>query len=211
MNAPYRQGIPLRPDPLARREQVMSTLIRSVMAAAHGKLDPNDTTEAFVRRRWGNSDMDGIATMLRAASAPAMTGVTGWAKELAPVTAAYLANLVPFSAGADLLQHATQLPLDGVAAISIPNITTPLADFIAPGAPIPVIMGTASVQATLAPYKFACIVALTREVVEHLNGEVLTRQALNDAMGPSLDRRLFDANAAVADLRPAGLLYANPR
>ena len=185
----------------------MSTLVRSVMAAAHGRFDPNDTTELFIKRRWGGSDMQGIATMLRAASAPAMTSTVGWAKELAPVTTAFLSNLVPFSAGADLLQRATSLSLDGVAAINIPNITTPLADFVAPGAPIPVIMGTASIQASLEPHKFACIVALSREVVEHANGEVLTRQALNDAMGPSLDRRLFDSNAAVADLRPAGLLF----
>jgi hypothetical protein len=51
------------------------------------------------------------------------------------------------------------------------------------------------------------IVVLTREMIESSNAEALTRQALLDAMGPSLDRRLFDANAAVADLRPAGLLF----
>jgi hypothetical protein len=39
------------------------------------------------------------------------------------------------------------------------------------------------------------------------NGEALVEQALLDVMGPSLDRRLFDSNPAVADLRPAGLLF----
>src|SRR5207244_2051117 len=39
------------------------------------------------------------------------------------------------------------------------------------------------------------------------NAEALTRQALLDAMAPSLDRRLFDSAAAVADQRPAGLLF----
>ena len=32
----------------------MSTLVRSVMAAAHSRFDPNDTTESFIKRRWGD-------------------------------------------------------------------------------------------------------------------------------------------------------------
>jgi hypothetical protein len=51
----------------------------------------------------------------------------------------------------------------------------------------------------------ACIVVLTSEMLASSNAEALTRQALLDAMGPSLDRRLFDTTAATADLRPAGL------
>ncbi len=61
-------------------------------------------------------------------------------------------------------------------------------------------------SSNLEPHKFGCIVVLTREMIDSSNAEALTRQALLDAMAPSLDRRLFDANAAVADLRPAGLL-----
>jgi hypothetical protein len=202
-----RPIIPLRPDPHAQREAAMTTLTRSVITAAHGQFHPNVTSETFVRRRWGGTETEGIAQVLRAASAPAMTSTAGWAKELSPITTAFLANLVPFSAGADLLQRGLQLSLDGVSSITIPNLTAPLADFITQGQPIPVVQGTSSVQTTIAFYKFACIVVLTRETVENSNSEALTRQALLDAMGPSLDRRLFDSNAAVADLRPAGLLF----
>ena len=48
------------------------------------------------------------------------------------------------------------------------------------------------------------ITALSREVIESGNAETLVRDALLQATG--LDAKLFDANAAVADLRPAGLL-----
>jgi hypothetical protein len=114
--------------------------------------------------------------------------------------------LVPLSAGADLLGRGLQLTFDNAAVISIANVTTPLADFVGQGQPIPVVSGTSNVQATLEAHKFSGITVLTREVVEGGNGEALVRDALLQSTGPSLDRRLFDANAAVADLRPAGLL-----
>jgi hypothetical protein len=185
----------------------MGTLVRSVITVAYGKFNPEVTTETFLRRRWRDSETAGIGLMLRAASAPAMTTTVGWAKELAQTTQAFLGALTPLSAGADLLGRGLQLTFDGTAVISIATVTAPLADFVAQGAPIPVVSGTASVQATLEPHKLGMIVVLTREMIESSNAEALTRQALLDAMGPSLDRRLFDANAAVADLRPAGLLF----
>jgi hypothetical protein len=202
---------PIKPNYAAavmRDDAAMGTLVRSVITAANAKFNPSVTTDTFVRRRWGEGEVANIAQVLRAASAPAMTSTTGWAKELGQTTFAFLANLVPLSAGADLLgRSGLQLTFDGANAISIPNVTAPLADFVAQGAPIPVVSGTSSVQAILEPHKFGCIVVLTREMVESGNAEALTRQALLDAMGPSLDRRLFDANAAVADLRPPGLLF----
>ena len=66
--------------------------------------------------------------------------------------------------------------------------------------------GTASVQTTLTPAKFAVIVLISNEMINSSNAESLIRTALLEATGPSLDRRLFDANPAVADTRPAGLL-----
>ena len=191
---------------VAQRKQAMATLTRSVIAAAHGQINPGTTTEAFIRRRWGTRATDGIAMLLKAQSAPAMTSTAGWAKELAHTTAAFLSALTGVSAGADLLSRGLQLTFDGANAITIANVTAPVADFVAQGAPIPVVSGTANVQATLAPCKFGVITVLTREVIESSNAEALVTQSLLDSMGPSLDRRLFDSNAAVADLRPAGLL-----
>jgi hypothetical protein len=201
------RGIPLRPAYGALREQAMGTLVRSVITAANTRLNPNVTTESFVRRRWGDRAMDDVAPMLRAASAPASTATTGWAKELTQTTLASLANLIPLSAGADLLDRGLKLTFDGAATVNIPNLTAPLADFVGQNAPTPVVSATSSIQASLAPCKFGVIVVLSREVLDSSNAEALTRQALLDAMAPSLDRRLFDSTAAVADLRPAGLLY----
>lgn len=196
-----------RPDPAAQREAAMGTLVRSLIAAANSKLNPQVTTETFVRRRWGDGELHGIGLLLRGASAPAMTSTAGWAKELAHTTQAFMEALTPLSAGADLLGRGLQLNFDGPAVISIANVTTPVADFVAQGAPIPVVSGTANVQATLELHKFAEIIVLTHEVVKSSNGEALVQQAMLNSMGPSLDRRLFDSNAAVADLRPAGLLF----
>jgi hypothetical protein len=120
----------------AQREQAMGTLVRSVITVAYGKFNPDVTTETFVRRRWRDSETAGIGLMLRAASTPAMTSTAGWAKELAHTTQAFLGALTPLSAGADLLDRGLQLTFDGAAVISIANITAPLADFIAQGAPM---------------------------------------------------------------------------
>ena len=207
-----RQGVPLRPDWASYRErgtmEAMATLTRSVLVAANSKLNPNEVTASFVRRHWGDGELERIAPVLRAASAPATTSQPGWAAELAQTTTlAFLANLVPLSAGADLLSRALSLSFDGAAVINIPNVSTPVCDFVGQGAPIPVVSGTSGVQASLSPAKLAAIVVVTSELLASSNAEALVRQALLDAVAPSLDRRLFDTNAAVADLRPAGLLY----
>jgi hypothetical protein len=191
----------------AQHKQAMSTLVRSVISIAAGRIEPHTTTENFIRRRWGNSDTGGISMMVKAASAPALTSSAGWAKELSHTTLAFLSSLVPLSAGADLLSRGLQLTFDGANTINISTATVPLGDFVAEGQPIPVVSGTSTSQTILEAHKFASITVLTREVVEGGNAEALVRDALLQSTGPSLDRRLFDANAGVPDLRPPGLLF----
>ena len=135
--------------------------------------------------------------------------IPGWASELAPITLAIVGALVPFSAGADLQQRGIRLSLHGVKQINIPSLAVPFADFVAQGASIPVADGNVNIAASLSPCKMAMIVKLTREMVEGGNAEALTKQALLDVLGPSLDRRMFDANPAVPELRPPGLLFGN--
>jgi hypothetical protein len=199
----------LVPEDLSRsalNERGMRALVRSVISIADGKLNPGTTTEKLVARRWGSGAVGEIASVMRAASAPAMTSQVGWARELAPVTTAFLAALVPLSASADLLSRVLHLSFDGAAHISVPTVTTPFADFVAEGANIPVVQGTSGGQ-MLEPYKFAVITTLSRETTESGNAEALTRDALLNSSGPSLDRRLFDSQPGVAGLRPPGLLY----
>jgi hypothetical protein len=206
MNAPPRMGIPLRPDAEALAEMAMTNLVRACITTVATKLDPNLDGRAYVRQRWGN-EANSVNTVLKAASTPAMTSTTGWAKELATVTSAFLGNLTPFSAGADLLRRTLGLSFNGVGSINLPTVSVPLADFVAEGGPIPVVNGVSSIQAVLSPYKFAVITVLSRETIESGNSEALVRDALLQSTGPSLDRRLFDANAGVANLRPPGLLH----
>jgi hypothetical protein len=190
----------------AQREQAMASLVRSVITVAHGKLNPNVVTKDYLRRRWGEDAVDDVGLILRAATGPAMTGQIGWAREFARTTPAFVSALVPVSAGADFLGRVLQLSFDGAAVINIPTIGLPLADFVAQGAPIPVVQGVDG-SVPIEPFKFAVITTLSRETVESSNAEALIRQAMLDNTGPSLDRRLFDANAGVAELRPPGLLH----
>jgi hypothetical protein len=201
-----RQQVPLRPAAEALADMQIAALTRACITTAAGKFDPSLRRSAFVRSRWGD-EAPAVETVLRAASAPATTFTTGWAKELAPVVSVFLASLQPVSAGADLLARAIGLSFDGAKTINVPAVTVPLADFVGENAPIPVVQGVSSIQATLTPSKLAVIVVLSRETIESSNAEALVRTALLESTGPALDRRLFDSNAAVADLRPAGLLH----
>jgi len=154
------------------------------------------------KQRWPSD-----ALLLRAASAPAMTTVAGWAAELAQrKTAEALAALGPASAGAKLLANALVLSFDGAGQISAPGFVAGAANagFVAEGAPIPVRQLNA-VPSLLNPYKIATIAVLTREMIESSNAESLIGNALVGACGPALDAALFDSNAAVTGTRPAGL------
>jgi hypothetical protein len=188
----------------AQREQAMTTLVRSVIAVADAKLNPGTRPAAYLRQKWGEHG-DAVAMLLKAATAPAMTTVTGWAAELSGTTTAFLEALTPISAGADLLTRALKLSFDGAKTINIPAVSMPLADFVAEGAPIPVVGGVSS-AAHLDPHKFGNITVLSREVLEAGNAETLVREVLLAGTGPSLDRRLFD-NVVGTNVRPSGLLF----
>jgi hypothetical protein len=142
----------------------------------------------------------------RAVSAPAMTTVTGWAKELVhQVTADALAALGPASAGAQVLRDSMVLNFDGNGIISAPGLVASAsnASFVAEGAPIPVRqLSTAAVQ--LLPYKLATIAVLTREMMESGNAERLIGDALVRACGAALDVVLF-GSGAISAAQPAGL------
>jgi len=148
-----------------------------------------------------------LETVVRATSAPAMTSVAGWAKELARLRVEGLDALAPMSAAAQLLQAGTVLSMGGEGAISVGGFTAAAANagFVQEGNPIPV-KQLVSAAATLLPYKVAAIAALTQEMIDSSNAETLIGEALMRSAGAALDAVLFDANAATA-ARPAGLRY----
>jgi HK97 family phage prohead protease/HK97 family phage major capsid protein len=146
----------------------------------------------------------------RAASAAAMTTVTGWAKELAQQT------VVEFM---DILKAASVFgPLSGMglalgfgrnAKILIPTRSrtpTIAGSFVGEGLPIPVRQG-AFTSLPLTPMKMAVITTWTRELDEHSIPAIegLLRDAVVYDTSVAIDAILLDANAATT-IRPAGIL-----
>jgi len=142
----------------------------------------------------------------KAAVAPAMTSVAGWAAELAVrVVHDAIEALGPASAGAELLKRGLVLAFDGAGLVSVPGFVAEFgnAGWVAEGQPIPV-RQLASTAAILNPHKLAAIAVLSREMTESSNAEALVTDALVRAAGRMLDEVLFDANPEDA-ARPKGL------
>jgi HK97 family phage prohead protease len=167
--------------------------------AANGNPNYNDdTTKAYIE--WHT----------KAASAPAMTTVTGWAAELVQtVYAAFMESLFPKSVYPRLAAKGLDLSFGRAGKISIPTraLTPTIAgSFVGEGAPIPVRQGAFTAQ-VLTPKKMAVITTWTREMDEHSVPAIegLLRQAIQDDTAIAIDSVLLDTNAATA-VRPAGLL-----
>jgi hypothetical protein len=195
--------LPLRVDRSAVQERSMQALTRACISVAYARLNPGSSSRAILQR-WGD-EADRVERVMKAASTPAMT--TTWGSQFATISVALLSNLIGSSAAADLFGRAIALTFNGAAQINMPVLTIAQANFVKQGDAIPVIAGNVAIQTTLLPYKFAVITALTREMVESSNAEQLVRIALLEATGPALDAKLFDANPAITDLRPGGLLF----
>jgi hypothetical protein len=163
------------------------------------------TLEDVAARLWP-SDKLVAQIIIRAASAPAMTTVSGWAAELAhKLVDDSLAAMGPAAAGAQLLMQALVLLFDRAGLISAPGFVAGAgnAGFVAEGMPIPVRQFAATV-ALLQPYKLASIGVLTREMIESSNAEVLVGDVLMRSASAALDVALFGSAAASA-AAPAGL------
>jgi hypothetical protein len=180
--------------------------VRTLTANIVGHVRNERATEVAARL-WPSDRM--VATVLeRAASAPAMTGVAGWAAELAQKKVVdTLLALHPASASAALFAAGTALSFDGTGQISVPGFTTDFGNkgFVAEGQPIPVHQ-LALTPGLLKPHKCAGIVVLTREMIESSNAETLVGDAALRMLGRMLDEVVVDANPEAAD-RPAGLRY----
>lgn len=150
------------------------------------------------------------AYVARAATAPAMTTVTGWAIELVQtVYANFMETLMPKSVYPRLSGMGLSLSFGRAGKISIPTRSrtpTIAGSFVGEGAAIPVRQGAFTAQ-TLVPKKMAVITTWTREIDEHSVPAIegLLRQAIQEDTAVSLDSVLIDSNAATG-VRPAGLL-----
>jgi len=181
-------------------------------------------TVAYVSRMWGKSPAetcekiygDHEATKLmteivmRAASAPAMTTVTGWAAELVQQTyTAMMETLMPKSILTRLAAKGLSLSFGRAGKINIPTRSrTPsiAGSFVGEGQAIPVRQGAFTSQA-LTPKKMAVITTWTREMDEHSIPAIegILREAIQTDTTVAVDSVLIDAGAATV-IRPAGLL-----
>jgi HK97 family phage prohead protease len=148
--------------------------------------------------------------VLKSATAPAMTTVTGWALELAQITwAALMPLLIPQAILTRLAPRGLTLSFDRAGQIRIPtrNRTPTLAgSFVGEGLAIPVRQGMFTSQ-SLTPKKMAVITTWTREMDQHSIPAIegLLREAIQQDTQVAIDTVLIDANPATA-VRPAGLL-----
>lgn len=146
----------------------------------------------------------------RAASAAALTTVTGWAKELAQsVVGGVMDLLMPASIFGPLSSRGLALGFGRNAKIIIPTRSrtpTIAGSFVGEGLPIPVRQG-AFTSLSLTPMKMAVITVWTRELDEHSIPAIegLLRDAVASDTAVAIDSILLDANAATT-IRPAGIL-----
>jgi HK97 family phage prohead protease/HK97 family phage major capsid protein len=147
---------------------------------------------------------------MRAATAPAMTTVTGWAAELVQqIVTDFMETLMPKSVYPRLSGYGLSLSFGRNGKIIIPTRSrtpTIAGSFVGEGQPIPVRQGAFTSQ-TLTPKKMAVITTWTREIDEHSVPAIegLLRNAIGEDTAISLDSVLLDANPATL-VRPAGIL-----
>jgi HK97 family phage prohead protease/HK97 family phage major capsid protein len=148
--------------------------------------------------------------VLRAASAPAITTVTGWAAELVQQTYADLMPLLmPKAVLTRLAAKGLALSFGTAGRIIIPTRSrtpTLAGSFVGEGLAIPVRQGAFTTQ-TLVPKKMAVISTWTREMGDHSTPAIegLIREAIQQDTSVAIDTVLLDANPATV-IRPAGLL-----
>ena len=148
------------------------------------------------------------AEILRSATAPATTTTSGWAQQLAGV-AIYdlIASITRLSAGAEVIDRALHLNMDGIAEARVPGRALNAAvagQWVAEGQPTPVRSLSFSDAAILRPRRLAVISVYTSEMAASSNIEAVVRQTIGEATGLALDAKMFSADAASANA-PAGL------
>jgi hypothetical protein len=149
------------------------------------------------------------AEVIRAASTPATTTTTGWAKELAGVAIFDMVqSITSISAAADIISRGLKVNLDGIAEMRVPGRTLTAAAaglWVAEGAPAPARALAVSNVAILRPRKLSVLYPYTREQAESSNIEAILRQTLGEAAAVALDAQMLSATAGDAS-KPGGVL-----
>ena len=159
---------------------------------------------------------DRVAAVVKSAVAPADTTTAGWAAELVDSsTAAFLDDLRGVSVFAALRASSMALDFGKSNSIKIPRRdlsgthgTDMAGSFVGELGVIPVKKLGLTSQ-TLNRYKMAVISTMSSEIMDQSipSIEAIIRRAMVDDTAQALDNALLDASAAVAGVRPAGLMH----
>ena len=193
-----------------KKADPLDYMVRAALVRCKSKADGVDI-DVTRRKIYGDDEVTRVMCdiMLKAASAPAETTVTGWAAELVrTMWAQFMEVLLPQSVYPKLSAAGLALTFGANGRIVIPtrSLTPSISgSFVGEGQPIPVRQGAFSSQ-TLTPKKMAVITTWTREMDEYSIPAIegLLRQAIIEDTAISLDTVLLDANVATA-IRPPGL------
>jgi hypothetical protein len=193
---------PLVPEDI-NRGRPRDALFRALTASFIGKVAKRHPLDVIGEDR-------SVDLLLRAASAPATLGGSGWADKLAASAVAdVVVGLAPLSAAADLIGRGLRVNFEGHASIIIPGrviASTDTGGFVAEGAPIAV-RALPVTSLTLTPFKLGVICVLSNEVGRYSvpNAQRVIEQNVTEAAAVRLDTELF-SNTASSSTRPAGLL-----
>jgi HK97 family phage prohead protease/HK97 family phage major capsid protein len=167
----------------------------------------NRPAEDVLRERYPGDEGTGV--VLRAANAPAMTTVAGWAAELVNIVVADFLNQLPILAiYPKLALKGPRYTFGNNGVIKVParNATPTInGSFVGEGQPIPVRkLGVSAI--TLTPKKMGVISEFTREMGAYSTPAIegVIRQAINEDTAVAIDTVLIDTNPADT-IRPAGL------
>ena len=200
-----------RPFGLAPKKiSAIDYLIRQGIVEAYRKVK-GLSVDVARQQIYGNDECTRayIDYAMKAASAQAMTTVTGWAAELVQqVYGDFLQILVPTSVMPNLANLGLALTFGRAGRIVIPSrsATPSLAgSFVGEGQAIPVRQGAFTTQ-TLTPKKLGVITSWTREMDEHSIPAIegVLRDSVAIDTGIAIDNVLMDTNPATM-IRPAGL------
>jgi hypothetical protein len=195
----------LRPDHFGASRAAAVSYHRAAAALVLGKLKGASPDE-IVRRSW--ADDKRAALLTRAPSAPTAIGSTAPLARLNVMD--LLTGLVPDSAALQLFEHCPVLDFSQATQFSIPVVSTrPSIPFVGEGAPIPAGQPATGGVTIGPPSKLGFIVSLSRELenATPTSASVILGRMLAESVARSLDAVVFDAQPAVAGLRPAGLLF----
>jgi HK97 family phage prohead protease/HK97 family phage major capsid protein len=199
----------LAPRP-TRKADALDYIVRAAIVRAKSKVE-GVSIDDMRRKIYGDDEATRWMTdlVLKAATAPAETTVTGWAAELVrTVWAAWMDVLLPVSVLPRLSAIGMGLTFGQNGRIVIPtrSLTPSIAgSFVGEGQPIPVRQGAFTSQ-TLTPKKLAVITSWTKEMEDFSIPAIegLLRQAIIEDTAMSLDAVLLDNNVATV-IRPPGL------